>query len=144
MFNVIRAYMIAKEAHKGQKDKSGKDYIKHPVYVAKHVKGRDAKAVALLHDVVEDTDIGVEFISHNFSTKVTEAVRLLTHDKSKPYAEYVKDIKANKLARQVKIQDLMHNMDLTRLKVVGVEDVKRVQKYAKALEELIQPDETRS
>lgn len=144
MFNVIRAYMIAKEAHKGQKDKAGEDYIKHPVYVAKHVKGRDAKVVALLHDVVEDTDKTIDFIRGNFGDKIAEAVSLLTHDKSVPYAEYVLSIKANDLARKVKIQDLRHNMNLCRLKEVTVDDARRVKKYACALEELLNYDGLRN
>lgn len=137
MFDVVKAYLLAKRAHRGQKDKAGRDYIRHPVYVAKHVKGRDAKTVALLHDVVEDTGITIEYIEKHFKPTVAEAVKTLTHDKSIDYSSYVSNIKRNTLATRVKVQDLLHNMNLKRLKVITVKDVERIEKYSKALQELM-------
>ncbi|HHU21004.1 MAG TPA: HD domain-containing protein [Acholeplasma sp.] len=134
MCKLVKAYCIAKKAHKGQKDKGGKSYIKHPVYVAKRVKGKDAKIVALLHDTIEDTSITYDYIRLEFGYKIVEAVKVLTKDKSISYEEYITRIKENDLARRVKIEDLKHNMDLRRLKEVTEEDLKRVEKYKHSLE----------
>ena len=140
MFDVIRAYAMAKECHEKQKDQAGKKYIKHPLYVARHVKGRKAKVVALLHDVVEDSYMSVNVIREAFGDDVANAVELLTHDKKKSYMEYIFAIKENALARKVKIQDLIHNINLCRLKRVYLDDAKRTAKYAWALEELLKDE----
>ena len=134
MRKLFKAYCIAKKAHKGQKDKGGKPYIKHPVYVAKRVKGRDAKIVALLHDTIEDTSVTYDYIKSVFGDRIAESVKVLTKDKTISYEEYIALIKQNDLARRVKIEDLKHNMDLKRLKVVTEEDLKRVEKYKHSLE----------
>lgn len=137
MFDVLRAYLIARKAHKGQKDRAGVAYIKHPVYVARHVKGKEAKIVALLHDVVEDTPVSLEYLSTVFDKNIIKAVKTLTRNRSMTYRDYILEVKKNKLARQVKIQDLMHNMKISRLKTVTMHDARRFQKYACALEELL-------
>lgn len=137
MTKLLKALLVAYLAHYGQKDKAGKSYIKHPIYVARKVKGRDAKIVALLHDTVEDTCITDEYIRNIFGDKIADAVKALTHDKSIPYAEYLQTVKKNELARKVKIYDLQHNMQLERLKVITIKDIDRVSKYSAALEELL-------
>jgi len=106
MCKILKAYCIAKKAHKGQKDKGGKPYIKHPVYVAKRVKGRDAKIVALLHDTIEDTSVTYDYIKSVFGDRIAESVKVLTKDKTISYEEYIALIKQNDLARRVKIEDL--------------------------------------
>lgn len=143
MFDVIRAYVMARGCHEKQKDRAGKKYINHPVYVAKHVKGKKAKVVALLHDVVEDSYMSVGEIKRCFGEDVGNAVQVLTHDKKKTYMEYIFAVKSNPLARKVKIQDLIHNLNLCRLKQVGLADAKRASKYAWALEELIRDEPRR-
>ena len=89
MCKILKAYCIAKKAHKGQKDKGGKPYIKHPVYVAKRVKGRDAKIVALLHDTIEDTSVTYDYIKSVFGDRIAESVKVLTKDKTISYEEYI-------------------------------------------------------
>ncbi|HPX45924.1 MAG TPA: HD domain-containing protein [Bacteroidales bacterium] len=133
MCKLLKAYRISKKAHKGQKDKSGQPYINHPVYVAKRVKGNDAKIVALLHDTIEDTNVTYDYIKSVFGDKIAEAVKVLTKDKTISYEEYIASIKQNDLAKVVKIEDLKHNMDLTRLKTVTQEDLDRIEKYKYAL-----------
>ena len=135
---VGEAYRIAQKAHQGQKDKAGADYINHPVTVASNV-GDDESAmiVALLHDLVEDTDVTLEDLQEFLLPREVEALRLLTHDKAVPYMEYIEQVSKNKLASRVKIADLKNNMDLTRLSTVTEKDRKRVEKYTKALHFLV-------
>lgn len=128
------ALKIATEAHKGQVDKAGVPYINHPLTVASLVDTEEEKIVALLHDTIEDTNITEQdLIDYGFPNKIVEAVKLLTHNKNVPYMDYVAKIKDNELARKVKIADLTHNSDLSRLKEITEKDKKRYEKYQKAL-----------
>lgn len=129
------AMRLAYAAHKEQVDKNGIPYILHPLHLAEQMDDEDAVCVALLHDVMEDTDITAEEIrSIGMPDAVMDALALLTHDPSEPYFDYVARIKGNALARRVKIADLCHNSDLSRLDVVTDRDRARVRKYARALE----------
>ena len=134
---VCKAYKIAVEAHRGQKDKAGADYILHPMMVASNV-GDDESAiiVALLHDVVEDTNVTLEDLQSLLTSEELSALKLLTHNDEVPYLDYVRLIKENTLATKVKLADLQNNMDLSRLSVVTVKDLKRVEKYKKAFDVL--------
>ena len=128
---------IAVKAHAGQVDKAGKPYIEHPAHVAAAVEGEKAKAVAWLHDVVEDTDLTFEDLSAaGVDDEVIEALRLLTHEEGVPYMDYVAEIKTNELARTVKLADLAYNSDLSRLPKVTEKDLKRAEKYRRAIEVL--------
>lgn len=128
------ALKIATDAHKGQVDKAGVEYINHPLKVASLVYNEKEKIVALLHDTTEDTYITEQhLIDYGFSNEIIEAVKVLTHSKDVPYMDYIQKIKGNKLARKVKIADLTHNSDLTRLKNITEKDRKRCEKYKKAL-----------
>jgi len=139
---VGKAYQIARDAHQGQKDKAGAEYINHPVTVASNM-GNDESAmiVALLHDVVEDTNVTFEDLEEFLLPSELDALRLLTHDKTVPYMEYIEQIGKNNLATRVKIADLKNNMDLTRLSVVTEKDRRRVEKYKKAFNFLAQIEE---
>lgn len=121
------------EAHKGQIDKGGAEYYLHPFHVAEKCKSIDAKIVALLHDVVEDTDITLADLSKFFEPVIIEAVDAITKQNGISYDAYLSRVKKNPLAREVKIQDLMHNSDLSRLNEVTEEDLKRVEKYKKSI-----------
>lgn len=131
-----KAMNIAYNAHMGQVDKVGVPYIFHPIHLAEGMDSEYSCCVALLHDVVEDTDVTLDELRKDFPNEVVEAVRLLTYDSSVPYMDYVKQIKENELARRVKIADLCHNSDSTRLEVVTDIDLERMEKYRKALEYL--------
>lgn len=114
-----KAMKISFEAHKDQTDKSGLPYIFHPVHLAEQMTDENTTCVALLHDVVEDTDITFEQLEkEGFSKEIIDALKLMTHDKSVPYMDYVKEIKTNSIATAVKLADLRHNSDLTRLNIV--------------------------
>jgi len=132
-----RAILFAFDAHRGQYDKSGLPYITHPLHVAESMESEDECVVALLHDVLEDTDITVEDLTQiGISDRQIAALRLLCHDDSVPYLEYVQAIRADPIARKVKLADLHHNSDQTRLNMVTAQDAERVEKYKKAIEML--------
>lgn len=132
MLNWIRAFFIMLNAHKGQKDKAGKPYFLHPLRVQRELTDRRAKVVALLHDVVEDSDKYGFDDFYFLDDEQKKAVKLLTHEKGVPYFDYVNKIKADNLATMVKIKDLEDNMNLNRLKKVTEEDEKRYRKYTEA------------
>ena len=132
------ARAIAEKAHADQVDKAGEPYIGHPAHVAASVEGDKAKAVAWLHDVVEDASTTFDDLrAAGVDDEVLAALELLTHDKSAPYMEYVAAIKKNDLARTVKLADLAHNSDLSRLPEVTEADLRRVEKYRQAMEVLM-------
>lgn len=132
--NTQKAMRIAYEAHHGQVDKSGVPYIYHPIHLAEQMQTEEECIVALLHDVVEDTEITFEQLEKEFSDTVIQALKLLTHDKSTDYMEYVRNLKHNPIARKVKLADLRHNSDVTRMKEMTKKDVKRQEKYLNAIE----------
>ena len=127
------AYDICVYAHAGQVDKAGCPYHLHPEYVSDHVEGETEKVVALLHDVMEDTDFPVSVLEQLFSQEVMAALYLLRHDPGVEYMEYIRRLKDNAVAKAVKVADLSHNMRLDRLPQVSPKDVARVSKYKKAM-----------
>lgn len=132
--NTLEAMDIAYKAHHGQVGKAGVPYIFHPIHLAEQMETEEECIVALLHDVVEDTDITFEQLEKKFSNNVIEALKLLTHDDSVEYFDYVRMIKKNPIARTVKFADLCHNSDQTRLPTkVSKKDKKRQEKYQKAI-----------
>lgn len=128
-----KAMILAYNAHMNQFDRAGVPYIYHPIHLAEQMKTETECIVALLHDVVEDTDVTFEELEKEFSNEVIDALKLLTHDENVDYMEYVKEIKKNEIARNVKIADLLHNSDETRLDVITEKDKERKEKYKKAL-----------
>ena len=111
-----KALKICFNAHINQVDKTGIPYVFHPFHLAEQMDDEDSVCVALLHDVVEDTEITFEdLINEGFNENVINALKLLTHVDDTPYMEYVKEIKINPIAKKVKLADLKHNSDLTRL-----------------------------
>ena len=114
----IKAMKIAYEAHMGQCDQSGVPYILHPVHLAEQMTDETTTCIALLHDVLEDTPLTIQDLEKEFPQEITQAVLLLTHDPSEDYLKYVRRLCENPLARKVKIADLAHNSDQTRLSSV--------------------------
>ena len=134
--NTKKALKLCFAAHKEQKDKSGLPYVFHPFHLAEQMEDEESTVVALLHDVAEDTDYTLEDIAAmGFSRNVMEALALLTHDEAVPYMEYVKAIRKNPLARKVKLADLRHNSDLSRLDADQIDEkaLARVKKYTEAM-----------
>lgn len=130
-----KAMKISFEAHKNQTDKNGMPYIFHPIHLAEQMTDEKTICVALLHDVVEDTDITFEQLKkEGFTRDIIDALKLLTHNESVSYMDYIKEIKTNAIATAVKLTDLKHNSDLSRLDTVDEKAKKRVEKYKKAIE----------
>ena len=91
-----KAMMICFETHKNQKDKSGMPYVFHPFHLAEQMETEDEICTALLHDVAEDSDCTIEELKkEGFSADTIEALRLLTHEKSVPYMDYIAALKGN-------------------------------------------------
>lgn len=129
-----KAMKLCFEAHKDQVDKSGVPYVFHPIHLAEQMDDELTTVAALLHDVVEDTDFTLDDLGDmGFPEKVLEALALLTHDDSVPYMEYVAQAGENPIARAVKLADLRHNSDLTRLNQVDERALERVKKYQQAM-----------
>lgn len=121
-------------AHKEQLDKSGLPYVFHPFHLAEQMTDEITTVVALLHDVVEDTDYTLDQLrAMGFPEKAMEALALLTHDPTVPYMDYVAAIKPNPVARAVKLADLRHNSDRSRLEQLDDWALKREQKYLAAI-----------
>ena len=134
-----RSAKLAYEAHQGQYDRSGLPYVFHPFHLAEQMETEETVTAALLHDVVEDTDYTLEDLrAMGFPDAVLQALALLTHDPAVPYMTYVERLKNNPIARAVKLADLRHNSDLSRLTVVTEKDLARVEKYRKAMKILMQ------
>lgn len=133
-----KALSIACEKHSGQVDKANKPYIYHIVEVGKNIPKKEDKylAVAYLHDILEDTNITRESLLEQFPIEVVGAVEAITKKENEKYSDYLKRVKENPIALIVKISDLTHNMDLSRLKEISSNDLKRVEKYRKAIEYL--------
>ncbi|MBO4365983.1 MAG: GTP pyrophosphokinase [Eggerthellaceae bacterium] len=128
------AMRICFDAHKDQVDKTGLPYVFHPFHLAEQMETEAETCVALLHDVMEDTDTTAEqLIAAGIPQPYVETLRLLTHEDGVPYFDYVAALAHDPVARKVKMADLRHNSDLTRLDVVGEPDIRRVEKYRKAM-----------
>lgn len=133
--NTKKALRICFDAHKDQEDKSGMPYVFHPFHLAEQMKTEETTIVALLHDVVEDSDYTLEDLkAFGFSGAVTDAVALMTHADDVEYMDYVRKIKDNPIAKAVKLADLRHNSDLSRLDEVTEKALNRREKYLKAIE----------
>lgn len=133
---LIKAYLVARSSHRHQVDKAGAKYIKHPIRVSKSVKSKQAKIVALLHDVVEDTNKTIEDIKRLFGEDIAFHVSCLTKVENESVEDYLKQIKKSPVAIEVKLADLHDNMNLFRLKNVHEKDITRLEKYTKMYYEL--------
>ncbi len=130
-----RAMKLCFAAHKEQTDKSGLPYVFHPFHLAEQMTDETTTIVALLHDVVEDSDYTLDDLrAMGFPSAAVEAIACMTHDDAADYLDYVAALKSNPVARAVKLADLRHNSDLTRLDTVDDKARRRAEKYQKAIE----------
>ena len=134
--NIERAIQIAVAAHAGIKDKGGKPYILHPIKVMMRVETEEEQIVAILHDVVEDTDWTFDALrNEGFSETVIEALETVTkQSEDEDYEDFIKRSLRNDIGRKVKIADLLENLDVTRIGELSEKDIKRINKYKKALQ----------
>ena len=129
-----KAMRIAYDAHAGQVDKTGLPYIYHPMHLAESMTDENSVITALLHDVVEDTDLTIDDLSREgFHEDVLTALTLLTHTPAEEYMDYISRISTCPLARKVKLADLRHNSDPTRLDSMDEKMARRFEKYARAI-----------
>lgn len=141
-----KAIKLMYEAHKDQVDKAGMPYVLHPLHVAEEMQDEIRTTVALLHDVIEDSNVTFDKLSElGFSSDVIESLKLLTHNEEVDYFDYIQKIGTNPVATSVKLADLRHNSDLSRLDKITEKDVVRVEKYKKCIDylekmQLIQSD----
>ena len=127
-----KALRIAHHAHQGQKDKGGADYINHPVTVSSFAQGNMVSVIAaLLHDVVEDTGITLEDLKNSgFDEQVTACVDAVTRRKGEARRDYLARLSRNPDAIYVKLADLKHNSDLSRIPDASQKDLDRVAQYS--------------
>jgi (p)ppGpp synthase/HD superfamily hydrolase len=134
-----KALKLCFEAHRDQVDKTDMPYVFHPFHLAEQMADEDTTICALLHDVVEDTDYTLDDLRQiGFPDAVLEALALLTHDPAVSYMDYVKEIATNPIAKAVKMADLRHNSDLSRMEPHQIDAwaLKRNEKYRIALDYL--------
>lgn len=137
--NLERAIEIAVKAHAGQVDKGGQPYILHPLRVMMAVATIEEKIVAVLHDVVEDSDIEFEDLStEGFNNEIIEALKSVTKSADDAdYFAFIERAKINTLGTAVKIADLKDNLDISRLQELNEKDLERINKYKKSLAVLL-------
>ena len=138
MADLKNAIEVAVTAHWGQRDRGGEPYILHPLYLMFEMNTDTEKIVAVLHDVVEDTDVSLDTLKvKGFSEEILGALDCLTRRDGESYENFIERIKQNVLACKVKLADLKHNMDISRIPNPGPKDWERVKKYQRAFQALI-------
>lgn len=133
---VKKAALIAYNAHKDQSDKGGYPYIMHPIHIAEQMETEDETIAALLHDVIEDTDIGFEYLKkEGFSDTVINCLKILTKDPNEDYMDYIRKIKkTGGIALKIKKADMAHNMIAERISKKIQSDESRMEKYRAAFD----------
>lgn len=130
-----KAALICVTKHQGQRDKTGAAYFQHPMRVAMKCEKDEEKIVALLHDIIEDTDVTSEWLKEQgFHDEIIESILSVTRIPGEDYQEFVARVKKNHIGRIVKIHDLEDNLNVLRLQEVTPEMAERLSKYLKALE----------
>ena len=140
MSTLERAIEIAREAHQGQVDRAGVEYIGHAMRVMEAGRTLEEKLVGVLHDVVEDSvEWSFERLEQEgFAPEIIEALRCVTKlSADEPYDRFIARVKKNRLAVAVKLNDLSDNMDIRRLPYLSDKDVKRLKRYLKAYKQLM-------
>ena len=129
------AIKIATQCHKGQKDKGGVDYINHPLKVSELCTHEISKCVAILHDVMEDGGETYDSLENKgVLHEIYSRVSTLTRSEDESYSDYIERISLDAVAREVKMADLTHNMDISRIPNPTETDFRRLRKYQQALD----------
>lgn len=131
--DVDTAKAWAYRLHDGQVDKAGRPYVTHPERVAGRMNTPEEQVVGWLHDTVEDTGLTLQEIENQFGSETAAAVDAISRRDGEEWAEYLKRVKKNEVARKVKISDLIDNSNLSRIPNVTLRDVDRQERYNKAL-----------
>ena len=136
--DVAAARALAERRHAGQVDKAGLPYITHPQRVAERLETPEVQVVGWLHDTVEDTGLTLQEVEAQFGPATAAAVDAVSRREGEDWDAYLRRVKANPVARQVKISDLIDNSNLSRIPRVTLRDVQRQAKYNRALRELME------
>lgn len=140
-----KAILIATKAHSGQIDKGGNPYILHPINVMIKMSNETERIVALLHDVIEDTTMTYEDLrNEGFGDDIIIPLKNLTKKDDETYMEFIKRAKIHPISKNVKMEDVKNNMDITRIKNPTEKDYARIEKYKRALNELLNPMDKRN
>jgi len=135
--NIYTAYSIIEEAFKGKTDLGGFPYVEHLERVSQNFHD-DLKIVALLHDLLEDTDWTEQKLSYYFRKTIVDKVVILTRVQGQSYEDYIQRVSKNQDAIKVKIADIEDNMDLTRIPYqLSDRDIERFKKYHKTWLQLV-------
>ncbi|WP_026888759.1 HD domain-containing protein [Clostridium beijerinckii] len=133
-----KAICIAARAHEGQVDKGGKPYILHPLRLMLSKRSQEEMICAVLHDVIEDTDITIDYLKNEgFSEEILSALDALTRRHNETYDEFIERITTNKLACEIKLADLKDNMNISRIANPSQKDHERIKKYNKAVNKIL-------
>ncbi len=133
MADIQRAIEIAVSAHKGQKQRNGLPYVLHPLTLMFAVSSVEAKIVAVLHDVVEDSTWELEDLrTEGFSESAIQAIDCLTHREGEEYEAYIERVSSDDIAKEVKLADLTDNMNLRRIPDLNPRDLSRLERYHQA------------
>ena len=127
-----KAIEIAVEAHRGQIDKAGKEYILHPMRVMLRGRNDTEMIVGILHDEVEDTPITIDMLRlEGFSEDILTAIECVTKRRGESYGTFIDRVLTNPLATQVKLYDMEDNMNRDRIPYPTPKDEARFRKYEK-------------
>ncbi|MFJ8528390.1 hypothetical protein [Bacillus sp. NPDC094106] len=136
-----KAIQIAYEAHKEQMDKGGNPYILHPLHVMNQLETIDEKIVGVLHDTKEDAGLTDEFFrSEGFPERIIQGIDSVTRRPGETYMEFIKRSSEDELGRKVKKEDILHNMDLSRISVITEKHISLQKRYKKGLDFLNQAE----
>lgn len=127
---IEKSLEIALQAHAGQTDKAGRPYILHPLRIMARMVTTEELSVALLHDVLEDSEWTVEaLLQAGIPQTVVDAVQCLTKVPGEDYEQFIQRVRSNPLASKIKQADIEDNIDVLRLDSLAEEDIERVKKY---------------
>lgn len=130
MSNLARAIAIAAQAHQHQVDRAGAPYMLHLMRVMLRMRSQEEQIVAILHDLLEDTDWTLDQVaSEGFSPEILRSLEQITHRKGESYPDYIARVETDQIAARVKLADMIDNLDLMRLPFLSDEDLERAAKY---------------
>lgn len=131
---VGEAVAIAAVAHREQRDKAGAPYILHPLRLMMRMETETEMIVAVLHDVVEDSEDWTfdRLLQEGFSRDVIDALDSVTRREDETYEEFVERAALNPVGIRVKLADLEDNMNVLRFAALGETDHARIDRYHKA------------
>ena len=133
-----KAIDLAHQAHAQQVDKGGQPYINHPLRVMAKMETLQEKIVAVLHDVVEDSDLTLEdLLVQGFPADIVDSIAALTKIAGEEYETYLQRVMENAIALRVKIADMTDNLDISRIPHPTAKDWQRLNKYQQILPRLI-------